>query len=261
VEAGKIKATWEQQRSRLPSHKYRRLQLNLPGLPEGSAFSFEKIDAAVERNVKVRPPQPGIDYSAFVDMSGGSNDDSTLPIAHRDPDGRAVLDLVINQGRSTPFDPIAAVDSFARTLKEYRCSHVIGDRFAGETFRSAFEKAGVSYTVSELTRSQHYEPLEPKLNSGQVALLDNEMMESQFLGLVWRGSKIDHPANEHDDYANAAAGAINLVSVATIDVSQIRLLGRRLITRVGSWDRFDDGLHPMDRLLDCARSGKTFWDD
>jgi hypothetical protein len=63
----------EQQRSRLPSHKYRRLHLNLPGLPEGSAFSFEKIDAAVERNVKVRPPQPGIDYSAFVDMSGGSN--------------------------------------------------------------------------------------------------------------------------------------------------------------------------------------------
>ena len=98
----------EQQRSRLPSHKYRRLHLNLPSLPEGSAFSFEKIDAAIERNVRVRPPQPGIDYSAFVDMSGGSNDDSTLAIAHRVPDGRAVLDLVINQGRSTPFDPIAA---------------------------------------------------------------------------------------------------------------------------------------------------------
>ena len=34
----------------------------------------------------------------------------------------------------------------------------------------------------------------------------------QFLGLVWRGGKIDHPNGEHDDYANGAAGALNLAS-------------------------------------------------
>lgn len=187
--ANPSRASWEdggyleQQKSRLPSHKYRRLHLNLPGLPEGSAFSFEKIDACIERGV-VRPPQPNIQYSVFVDMSGGSSDDATLAIAHRDPDDLAVLDLVINQGRPVPFDPVAAVAYFAKTLREYRCAHVVGDKFAGETFISAFQKEGIGYTVSDLSRSELYEAMEPKLNSGQVMLLDHEIMESQFLGLV-----------------------------------------------------------------------------
>ncbi|MGE5304663.1 MAG: hypothetical protein ACM3TN_15240 [Alphaproteobacteria bacterium] len=119
--------------------------------------------------------------------------------------GRAILDLVINQGRVIPFDPMVAVGSFASTLKEYRCFHVIGDKFAGETFISAFQNAGVGYTVSDLTKSQLYEALEPKLNSGQVVFLDDEIMESQFLGLIWRGNKIDHPNTEHDDWSNAVA--------------------------------------------------------
>ena len=33
----------EQQRRRLPAHKFRRLHLNLPGLPEGSAFQPEPV--------------------------------------------------------------------------------------------------------------------------------------------------------------------------------------------------------------------------
>ncbi|MCZ6626561.1 MAG: hypothetical protein O7B35_20375, partial [Deltaproteobacteria bacterium] len=56
----------EQQQRRLPAHKYRRLHLNLPGLPEGSAFTAEMVMGAVERGVKVRPPKDEIDYAAFV---------------------------------------------------------------------------------------------------------------------------------------------------------------------------------------------------
>jgi len=37
-------------------------------------------------------------------------------------------------------------------------------------------------------------------------------LESQFLGLVWRGGKIDHPNGEHDDYANTTAGCLYLAS-------------------------------------------------
>src|SRR5438445_7662599 len=41
-------------------------------------------------------------------MSGGRNDDACLAIAHRDADGRAVLDVVINQGQ-----PASSVTSSA----------------------------------------------------------------------------------------------------------------------------------------------------
>ena len=99
----------EQQRNRLPSHKYRRLHLNLPGLPEGSAYSVDMIDVSIERGVKIRAPEPTIKYFAFVDMSGGSSDDACLAIAHKDLDGRAILDRLINQGPPPPFDPRTAI--------------------------------------------------------------------------------------------------------------------------------------------------------
>ncbi len=55
-----------------------------------------------------------------------------------------------------------------------------------------------------------YEEIEPLLNGGRIVLLDHPNLESQLLGLVWRANKIDHPNGEHDDYANGAAGALNL---------------------------------------------------
>jgi len=103
----------EQQQRRLPAHKYRRLHLNLPGLPEGSALSVEKVMEAVERSVRVRLPLPEVNYTAFVDMSGGSNDDATLAIAHRDAGGRAILDLLADQGQRPSFDPRKAVGTFS----------------------------------------------------------------------------------------------------------------------------------------------------
>ena len=201
-----------QQQSRLPSHKYRRLHLNLPGLPEGSAFSVEKVMDAVERGVCVRLPAPGSRYFAFVDMSGGSSDDATLAIAHRDEGGRAILDCVMDQGPRPPFDPRKAVERFAATLKTYGVSSLTGDRYAGETFKADFLSHGITYRVSELSKSEIYEELEPKLNAGEVVFLDKPELESQLLSLIWRGGKIDHPNSEHYDYANAAAGAVYVAS-------------------------------------------------
>src|SRR5262249_3428810 len=60
----------ETEQGRLPSHKFRRLHLNLPGSPEGSAYSAEKVMDSIDPNVSVRPPQTGISYLGFVDMSG-----------------------------------------------------------------------------------------------------------------------------------------------------------------------------------------------
>jgi hypothetical protein len=166
---------------------------------------------ACARGIAVRPPEPGITYKAYVDMCGGSNDDAVLAIGYQDHDGRAVLAYVLNQGQPAPFDPMHAVTRFVATLKEYRCASVCGDRYAGETFRAAFEQRGIAYQMATRTASQLYEGLEPHLNGQHVVLLDVSEVEQQLLGLVWRGGKIDHQSGEHDDWANAVAGCVHLL--------------------------------------------------
>jgi hypothetical protein len=199
-----------QQQARLPAHKYRRLHLNLPGLPEGSAFQVEPVLDAIERGVRQREPEPGLTYVAFVDMSGGSNDDAVLAIAHRAADQRIVLDLVLDQGPPPPFDPRMAVHRFAGALRRYNIRRVHGDPYAGETFRADFQRDGITYQVVKESPSELYEALEPPLNGRTVSLLDLPRLEQQLLGLIWRGRKIDHPSGEHDDWSNAVAGCVRL---------------------------------------------------
>ena len=197
-----------QQQRRLPAHKYRRLHLNLPGLPEGSAYQPEPIMDAIDRGVTMRKREEGKKYDAFVDMSGGSSDDATLAIAHKDSEGRIVVDIVMNQGQPPPFDPRAAVERFASILKEWGLSTVQGDKFAGETFLKDFERHHIDYRVSKQSKSDMYEALEPVLNAREVLLPDVPTLEQQLLSLVWRGNKIDHASGEHDDWANAVAGVV-----------------------------------------------------
>ena len=215
--ANPSRSSWEdpnylaQQQRRLPAHKYRRLHLNLPGLPEGSAFQVEPVTDTIARGITSRRPEPGLVCKAVVDMSGGSSDDAVLAIGHKDQDGRAVLDVIMNQGQPPPFDPRAAVARFAAVLRERGVPTVHGDAYAGETFRQDFAKHDIGYQVLEQTRSQLYEALEPRLNAREVVLLDVPILEQQLLGLVWRGGKIDHPVGEHDDWANAAAGLVSVL--------------------------------------------------
>ncbi|HMH50126.1 MAG TPA: hypothetical protein VK548_07830 [Candidatus Acidoferrum sp.] len=215
--ANPSRGTWadaeylEQQQRRLPAHKFRRLHLNLPGLPEGSAFAPEPIMEAVERGVSVRRPEDGMAYKAFVDMSGGSSDDATLAIGYTDADGRAVLARVENQGPPPPFDPRRAVERFVTILREYQVREVEGDKYAGETFVSDFQERGIRYVPAASTKSELYEAFEPVLNGRRVVLLDCPMLEQQLLGLIWRGGKIDHPNGEHDDWANALAGVVAML--------------------------------------------------
>ena len=50
--------------------------------------------------------------------------------------------------------------------------------------------------VSSAPASDLYAAFEPKLNAGQVALVDDTLLEQQLLGLVWKGTKITHPAGD-----------------------------------------------------------------
>lgn len=197
----------EQQRRRLPTHKYRRLHLNLPGMPEGAFFDAGAVMGCIVVGRKSLPPAAETDYFGFVDMSGGSADDATLAIVHKGDD-KVVLDLVVAQAGRPPFNPRQAVKKFAGVLKQYRVFRVVGDRYAGETFRRDFEEQGIGYETSDASKSALYEALEPVVNAAEVELLDVPKLQEQILGLVVRGTKIDHLSGEHDDFANAAAGAV-----------------------------------------------------
>jgi len=207
-----------QQRERLPSNRYRRLHLNLPLTLDGQYFSAEKLDAVIPARRTHIAPVADLNgtrprYCAFVDMSGGSQDDAVLGIAHWDPrDQRTRLNCLTAQSGGKPFNPRHAIEKFAAILKNYNCGHVTGDRLAGNTFVADFAEHGIGYVPSQYTRSELYEMAEPLINSGLVELLDHDRMREQFLGLVQRGERIDHVPGEHDDYANSAAGAVVLAA-------------------------------------------------
>ena len=78
-----------------------------------------------------------------------------------------------------------------------------------------------------MIRSELYLALLPLLNSGKVDLLDNPRLVSQLCGLERRTARsgkdsIDHAPGQHDDIANAVAGACVLVGagVTSLNVSR-----------------------------------------
>lgn len=201
----------DQQRRRLPTHKFRRLHLNMPGAPDGAAFDQDKVLEAIVEGRTVLPPRTEFSYRAFVDMSGGSSDDAVLSIAHAEG-SKSVVDVAMKQIGGTPFNPRDAVKRFASVLKQYGLRSVTGDAYAGLTFRQDFEAEDITYKLSGKTKTDLYEELEPRLNAGEVELLDLPKLREQLLTLVVRGRRIDHQSGDHDDFANAVAGAVDLVA-------------------------------------------------
>ena len=161
------------------------------------------------------PYELGHLYHAFVDMSGGK-DDAVLCIGHEE-NGRVIPDRIEQQaGDAKPFNPRQAAVKFAALLREYRLSSVMGDAYAGNTFKADFESMGISYTICPWTKSDLYSALEPAINAGEVELPDIPKLIEQLLCLVTRGAKIDHEPNGHDDWANAVAGLVWKIRRATL---------------------------------------------
>jgi hypothetical protein len=201
----------EQQRRRLPVHKFRRLHLNLPGAPNNAYFDQGALLAAVVSGRKSLPYRPGIKYWAAVDMSGGSSDNCVLCIGHLEGD-KAIIDLTVKQaGNSYPFDPMKAVDQFADRLAEYGITSVIGDAYAGDAFGFAFQKHDITFRKVKGSASDQYGSFEPRLNAGLVELLDDPTTIEEALTLVLKGAKVTHESGSHDDHINCAALCANAI--------------------------------------------------
>jgi hypothetical protein len=172
------------------------------------------IEAAVDRDMTLRPPRPGVAYVSFCDPSGGARDSFTMAVAHNE-DGVAVLDNLVEI--RAPFNPTSATEQIAGTLRAYGLRHTVGDKYAAGWVVDAFSKLGVRYEHSERDRSALYLDALPLFASGRVRLLDSKRLVTQFSSLERRTSpvgkdRVDHGPGGHDDMCNAAAGALVLAT-------------------------------------------------
>ena len=174
----------------------------------------EVVEACVAPGVFERPYVGGVKYSAFVDPSGGGSDSFCLAIGHKEGDG-AVLDVLRERKRPQggSLSPEAVVDEFAALLKQYRISRVTGDRYAGQWPRERFQKCGIRYEPTTMSKSDIYRDFLPLLNGTRADLLDNERLINQLVGLERRTARggrdsIDHAPGTHDDVANVTAGVL-----------------------------------------------------
>jgi hypothetical protein len=236
----------EQQRTRLPIGRFRRLHLNLPGAPQGAAFDQANILACVVSGRRSIPPEADRRYFAGVDMSGGSSDDAVLCICH--VEGRVVvIDLLEKQSGGVPFSPRNAVQKFVAILRDYGIGSVTGDNFAGNTFKSDFEACGITYRSCRRSKSDLYEALEPKLNAREVELPDYPTLIEQAVCLVWRGQRIDHEPGSHDDWINATAIAV-FIALDRRDADALPIMSGKVWNGAGV--KIADGVSAFfDRLV------------
>lgn len=136
----------------------------------------------------------------------------------------------MRQSGPAPFNPRNAVAKFCDILHQWGIGSVTGDNYAGSTFAHDFEERDIRYIKSRLDKTEIYESFEPRLNAGEVRLLDVPELIEQLLTLVVRGARIDHEPGGHDDWANAACGVLNLAAGNGDRVTW------SLATGVGFWD-------------------------
>jgi hypothetical protein len=138
-----------------------------------------------------------------------------MAIAHREKDGRVVLDLLFE--RKAPFNPSQVTAEIAALLKSYRCSSVTGDKYAAQWVVEAFAKTGIKYVQSEADRSAIYLDCLPLFTAGRARLIDNARLVAQFAALERRTfstgrDRVDHGKTGRDDACNSAAGALVLAA-------------------------------------------------
>ena len=163
-------------------------------------------------------------YFGFCDPSGGRSDSMTLAIAHYDiKTDRIVLDCA--REWMVPFGLKEAAAEAAAILKAYKLYTVTGDHYAGNWPAEEFQKHGITYETSEMTKIDIYREALPLLTTGRAELLDDKRLVTQICSLERRTARggrdsIDHPPGGHDDLANSALGAmVNLAGGPGIVIS------------------------------------------
>lgn len=182
------------------------------------------IEKMVIKDRVYLPCRRANDHLAFVDLSGGREDEAAIAIGHRE--GRkAVVDFVCTY--PPPFNPYTVICSMVNELRQYGIQRVTGDNYAAEFVAQAFKGNGIRYIRCNLNKSTLYAELLPRLCAGDVELPDKPALVDQFVNLERRtrsGGRdlIDHRHGCRDDMANAVAGLCQLVFKPILTVGALR---------------------------------------
>ena len=177
-------------------------------------LSQEAIGSCVVAGREALRYEPGKHHYLFVDTAGGGGQDSLAACVTRTiPIGAQVCRLF---ERKPPFDAEAVCDEIAALAAEYNVTMVRGDNFSGATWASMFKQRGLTQVVEKATATVLFRNFAPCVTGKKVELLDpntgmtQERALNQLVRLEKRegGEKITHPQGEHDDVANALAGAV-----------------------------------------------------
>lgn len=146
-------------------------------------------DACVDKGVFEREPtEPlGDDYfTATVDMSGGTGDDSAaLSIQHVEADEAGVEVCVqdVLKEWTPPFEPAICVADIAAECARFGCSQVVGDQFSEGFVASECRRHGIEYIVSKRKTAEVVLDSLAILNTKRVRLLDVPKARRQWLNM------------------------------------------------------------------------------
>jgi hypothetical protein len=128
------------------------------------------IEAAIEHSRPLEIPYAGraTYYKAFTDPAGGTGADSyTLSIGHRElgDGGRYIIDVVRGTRGGHGYDPQQVTEEYAALLRDYNIREVGGDHYSAGWVANAWQKAGIRYIKSELSKSDLYLECIPAVHS------------------------------------------------------------------------------------------------
>jgi hypothetical protein len=172
------------------------------------------VDQAVMTGRHELPPRDGVRYVAAVDPSGGGPDAFTMAVVHAEgsiTERRVIQDVMKGWARrgSSGVNLEGIVDESSAVVKRYGLGSVLGDDYAGQWVKQAFEARGIRYESSP-EKAKAYVELEPLFAQGRIDLLDHPQLARELKTLERRSrpggrTLVDHPRGGHDDFANALA--------------------------------------------------------
>jgi hypothetical protein len=113
---------------------------------------------------------------------------------------------------------MVVTEEYAKLCREYRISRIVGDFYGAEWVASAWQKHGITYVRSPLTKSEIYLECLPLFTRGLVKIPDHPQLIRELRLLERRTHRsgkddIGHPksAGQHDDCSDVVCGVLRIL--------------------------------------------------
>ena len=181
----------------------------------GAFLPAEAIETCVVKDRTEVPPAETGRYFAAIDAAF-KGDRFTLGVAHRDRETDTLIIDHLSGWRGTPANPLRLGNTIAKIREvalRYQVSKIVGDQFAAEPLRHAFEKEGLQFREVPFTlqsKADLYGMLRSLITDGRIELLDHKESLREMRGLEVEllpggNARIGHGRRGHDDFADVIA--------------------------------------------------------